>query len=697
MVQAAQPPKATREQTEAPAHGCGARRPSRRGRWRALSLILVHVLAAVHIAHWLVTGTTLTPVEPSEAMQTLGQSGLVNAGFVLFALLIVSTFLFGRFFCGWGCHIVALQDLCTWMMSKAGIRPKPFRSRLLVFVPLLAFVYMFVLPSLVRLWTGAPSEELKAHFLTDDFWGRFPAWPIALLTFAVCGFVIVYLLGNKGFCTYACPYGGIFGVADQVAPGRILVTDACEGCGHCTATCTSNVRVHEEVRTWGMVVDPGCMKCMDCVSVCPKDALHFGFGRPALFKGKPRKELAPRRFDFSWREEIVLGAVFAASIVVLRGLYDRVPFLLALGAAAISAAGVVTLFRLFYVKKLKLGRFQLSGAEGITRSGRVLVALSAVWIVFLVHSGVVKGYAFQGQRTVAAADATSSELRAAVEMLQRSQSLALVSMGRLEEAMANGLERVGDLDGAVLHYRRLMELEPDYGQGRMRLAGLLAQRGERDAAVDVLREALRRQPDLPGAPGALAEQLVALDRAQEAADELKALLDQRPGDEDVRVSYGVVLAHAGDLEACEVEIRGVIERDPEHLDAHVKLAQIFGFQQRQGEALALYERAATIDPKNVEWRYAAAQAAMVLRRSDDARRHLGVARELAPFNPGIVETWAAVVRGTGALDAEIAAAQAAAGTDRALRFALMYLYRAAGRTEEADRLGTEFRGIATER
>ena len=112
---------------------CGPRRPSRRGRWRALSLVLVHVAAALHIAHWMATGTTLTPVEPSEAMQTLGQ-GLVNAGFVLFAMLILSTLLLGRFFCGWGCHVVALQDLCTWMLKRAGIRPKPFRSRLLVFV-----------------------------------------------------------------------------------------------------------------------------------------------------------------------------------------------------------------------------------------------------------------------------------------------------------------------------------------------------------------------------------------------------------------------------------------------------------------------------------------------------------------------------------------------------------------------------------
>ena len=29
------------------------------------------------------------------------------------------------------------------------------------------------------------------------------------------------------------------------------MTDACEHCGHCTVVCTSNVRVHEEVRDFG--------------------------------------------------------------------------------------------------------------------------------------------------------------------------------------------------------------------------------------------------------------------------------------------------------------------------------------------------------------------------------------------------------------------------------------------------------------
>ena len=65
-----------------------------------MSLLFVYLAAAAHIAHWLVTRRTITPVEPSEAMQTLGSQSLLNAGFVFFVLLILSTLVFGRFFCG---------------------------------------------------------------------------------------------------------------------------------------------------------------------------------------------------------------------------------------------------------------------------------------------------------------------------------------------------------------------------------------------------------------------------------------------------------------------------------------------------------------------------------------------------------------------------------------------------------------------
>ena len=137
---------------------------------------------------------------------------------------------------------------------------------------------------------GARHEPLipkfTNHLVTTNFWETFPSVAVAIPFLFICGFMTVYFLGQKGFCTYACPYGGFFGLADKLSPGKIRVTDACNQCGHCTATCTSNVLVHAEVKQYGMVVDPGCMKCMDCISVCPNDALYFGFGKPTILVPK---------------------------------------------------------------------------------------------------------------------------------------------------------------------------------------------------------------------------------------------------------------------------------------------------------------------------------------------------------------------------------------------------------------------------
>src|SRR5689334_15997770 len=85
----------------------GGIRRSKAGRWRALVLILVNLLMVAHFVQWRLTGRTVSPIEPSETMHTL-QRGAVNAGFIFFTLAILATLVFGRFICGWGCHILAL-------------------------------------------------------------------------------------------------------------------------------------------------------------------------------------------------------------------------------------------------------------------------------------------------------------------------------------------------------------------------------------------------------------------------------------------------------------------------------------------------------------------------------------------------------------------------------------------------------------
>ena len=134
----------------------------------------------------------------------------------------------------------------------------------------------------------------------------------------------------KGFCTYGCPYGAFYGLADRVAPGRIRVTDACVQCGHCTAVCTSDVNVSREVHSYGMVVDPGCMSA-STASRSAQGALYFGFGKPAL--GARPTGKAPRRLRMPTREEALAALACAYAFFAMRGFNQGSGLLLNVGAA----------------------------------------------------------------------------------------------------------------------------------------------------------------------------------------------------------------------------------------------------------------------------------------------------------------------------------------------------------------------------
>jgi tetratricopeptide (TPR) repeat protein/NAD-dependent dihydropyrimidine dehydrogenase PreA subunit len=368
---------------------------SQTSRWRAFVLIAINLLIIAHIVQWLISGTTVSPIEPSETMFTF-QRGAVNAGFIFFSLAILATLIFGRFVCGWGCHILALQDFCTWLLEKFGLKPKPFRSRLLAFIPLIFALYMFVYPLAIRFFFTPKNEPIFPQFtnqiITNDFWATFPPIWIAIPFLFVCGFLTVYFLGSKGFCTYACPYGGFFNLADKVAVGKIRVTDACNQCGHCTATCTSNVLVHKEVKEYGMVVDSGCMKCLDCVSVCPNEALYFGFGKPSLTTKKTIK----KNYSLTWTEEIFAAVVFILSLFAVWDVYQLIPMLMALGIAVITTFLVLRIWKLFRANDLSFYRFNLKADGKIKNAGWIFLALALSWIGLNAHSGFIRYHETRG-------------------------------------------------------------------------------------------------------------------------------------------------------------------------------------------------------------------------------------------------------------------------------------------------------------
>ncbi|MEE8525949.1 MAG: tetratricopeptide repeat protein [Thermoanaerobaculia bacterium] len=591
-------------------------RRSRSTRWRAAVLIAVHLVMAAHIAHWLTSGRSVTPVEPSEAA-AFAQAGIVNAGLIFFLATIALTAVFGRFVCGWGCHLVALQDLSRALLQKLGRRPKPLRSRLLAWVPMIAFVATFLWPAVERWRRTGSLAAVETELTTSEFWATFPGWLVGGLTFLVCGFLAIYFLGAKGFCTYACPYGAIFGVVEKLAPLRIRVTDACAGCGHCTAVCTSNVRVHEEVRDFGMVVDSGCMKCLDCVSVCPNDALYYGRGPiPALAKRRATGR-AMKKFPLPWAEEGVLAVSFAAAFFTFHGLYGYVPFLFGLGLAGVLAYLVLLTYQLLTRPNVAFKAWSLKRTGRLQRPGKLLVAAMVVLAAFWAHSAAVRGLIARAERTVVWAGPWQG---AVFDLAEPRRQLPAKTRERIERgaeayAAANRLGFIDTLGAAP----RLAILR--YLLGDDEAAERYAERAiERDELASRMHQLLGRQAFERGDPGS-------------AVSRFERAIAADPYDRRPHTSLGITLAQSGDLAGARRVFEAAMETFGESAALDYNLGLVEAYDGRPNSAASYFTRALELEPGRLPARENLAGTLAALGRLEESAEHYALAVDQSPRDP----------------------------------------------------------------
>jgi ferredoxin len=289
----------------------------------------------VFFAHWLhgrLTGRTFAPLELSEALRTL-HVGELTLGFLLAALALGATFLFGRYFCGWGCHLLALQDLASEGLARLGWRWEPPRWRVLRLVPWALVAWLILWPLAMRGWASITIVE--DGFWTADPWRNLPGPGLGLLTLVVSGPVLVAALGPRSFCRDVCPYGALFGVAERLAPVRLVLGPGCTDCGACDRACRSNVDVLGWLKTEGAVRDPACIRDLDCVAACPTAAIRVDRA-PVRIVHRPRAG-AP------WFEEVAVGGLTVVSFLAFAGLYDSVPVLLAAALAVLVSTSIVRL------------------------------------------------------------------------------------------------------------------------------------------------------------------------------------------------------------------------------------------------------------------------------------------------------------------------------------------------------------------
>jgi Flp pilus assembly protein TadD len=386
-----------------------------------------------------------------------------------------------------------------------------------------------------------------------------------------------------------------------------------------------------------MVADPGCMKTSDCISVCPNNALYFGFGKPAAIKGKARNAEPTRRFDLSLVEEWVLLAAFIVAFLAVRGDIVRLPLLMASGTAGVTTYLVWKVWRLARDPDVNLHRFRMKYRGRLGASGWAFGSIAVVVMLLTLHSvtmnglGAVAGW-HDGKVTIPRSAVFSS------------------APSRLDQAKTHHAETAIDLYGLV---RPITEggfgLVPS-GLVDVRLSWLHACLGE---YAEAERHMLRRNERF-GLSERHCRDIALLKRMQLKDDEARAyyerVMKQEPGFVRLVDDYVIWLNDEGQpdraIEVCRVAIQRADEQGHE-LYLMRRLSLLLVTNGELDEGIELIRRTLDIEPDNAAAHTHLARALFLNGETSEAEQELRRAVELAPNDPRIVEELAIMLESTG--------------------------------------------------
>ena len=160
-------------------------------------------------------------------------------------------------------------------------------------------------------------------------------------------------------------------------------------------------------------------------------------------------------------------------------------------------------------------------------------------------------------------DETSGELC-------RNLSLALLEMGRLDEAMQ--------------YARQSLELRPNYSQGHAMLASILKKMGRGAEAINSYNQAIRLDPLNQSAHHNLATELMVGGRIDEAIAHYKKAIELRGDRWEARHGLAIAYSRAGQVDAAIAQCREALRVKPDYAPAASQLARLLTLHKRHDPA-----------------------------------------------------------------------------------------------------------------
>ncbi|MFW9784706.1 MAG: 4Fe-4S binding protein [Candidatus Heimdallarchaeota archaeon] len=213
----------------------------------------------------------LMPIQ--QVLIIIGGRGIISSllpVLIILGLLLASSFMVGRIFCGFACPLGALQELLSKIKFKSDLgTQKRVKSRIKVSNKIISIVrwsFFSLIFLLAGVWSVAILQEfnpiLGFYFYNTPL--SITLIPLISLIFVIIVSIFIY----RPWCRLLCPFGTGSSLCGRFSRINYHRTKNCTECGLCEKVCPTN-------EAFRGIKKGECYYCNRCIDICPNDAIKF--------------------------------------------------------------------------------------------------------------------------------------------------------------------------------------------------------------------------------------------------------------------------------------------------------------------------------------------------------------------------------------------------------------------------------------
>ncbi|RLC39546.1 MAG: hypothetical protein DRH49_07965 [Candidatus Coatesbacteria bacterium] len=247
-------------------------------------------------------------------------------------VVIVSTIITGRVFCGYVCPLGAIIDTADYIFGRirgrVGAKLPAFlynikysllivaitlaiigSTILLILDPLsltsqLFTVILFPFFNTIGMWLVklllflgvSPFSDTVVFIEKELLFESPPVYRFTPFILIICFILLLSIITRRGWCRYICPLGALLSLIGTRAPFARQLTDDCIGCGACERLCRMGILAESGMQTR----KSECILCGECAFICAKEAvLYTARGKHKTDSTNRSKFLLTRRTLFT--------------------------------------------------------------------------------------------------------------------------------------------------------------------------------------------------------------------------------------------------------------------------------------------------------------------------------------------------------------------------------------------------------------